>query len=128
MANRTWQRVKDSFHSQFLPSDYSSHLRDEFRNRKQKLYEPSANYVVAMRSILRKSGQQLTEQEAVDWIISNLLPEIRKEVRLKKPATFAELTEFANLVEFALKSSQGDEEAVKGGHKTVERGFVSICV
>ena len=113
MANRTWQRVKDSFHSQFLPSDYSSHLRDEFRNRKQKLYEPSANYVVAMRSILRKSGQQLTEQEAVDWIISNLLPEIRKEVRLKKPATFTELTEFANLVEFALKSSQGDEEAVK---------------
>ena len=112
--NLTWALVKDLFFKQFLPVDYASHLRDQFRTRKQKLYEPSANYIVAMRSLLTKSGQTMTEQEAVDYIISNVQTDIRKELRLKKTTTYVQLMETANTIEFALKSSQGqDDEELK---------------
>ena len=104
--NLTWDQTKDAFFRQFLPVDYHSHLREEFRTRKQKLYEPSANFIVSMRAILNKSNQQMTEAEAVEFIISNMQPDIKKELRLIKPATYALLLEKANVIEFALKSSQ----------------------
>ena len=112
--NLTWANVKTAFYKQFLPVDYETHLREIFRTRKQKLFEPSANYVVAMRSVLAKSGQTMTEKEAVEFILTNMLPDIRKELLLRKPETYAKLMEDANTIEFALKSSQeSNDEDIK---------------
>ena len=49
-----WDHVKNAFYEQFLPVGFEQHMRRELRNRKQKLYEPSANYIRTMRAILKK--------------------------------------------------------------------------
>ena len=123
--NLTWANVKTAFYKQFLPVDYETHLREIFRTRKQKLFEPSANYVVAMRSVLAKSGQTMTEKEAVEFILTNMLPDIRKELLLRKPKTYAGLMEAANTIEFALKSSQepADEDI-----KSVVKQLASVSL
>ena len=64
-----------------------------------------------MFSLLQKSDQQLAEVEAMEWIVSSLLPDIKKEVRLMNPHTYVRPMECANRVEFALKSQQEDSDA-----------------
>ena len=108
-TQKTWQEVKDSFFEQFLPVDYQSHIRNEFRNRKQKLFEPSANFITSMRSLLKKANQQIPEADAVEIILQNMLPDIVEKVVLMNPKTFAELKIKSNLVERTLKASRAAE-------------------
>jgi len=48
--DKSWEQVKTSFFTQFLPIGYEQHCRQQFRTRKQGLYETSANYIASMRS------------------------------------------------------------------------------
>ena len=108
-TQKTWQEIKDSFFEQFLPVDYQSHIRNEFRNRKQKLFEPSANFITSMRSLLKKVNQQIPEADAVEVILQNMLPDIVEKVMLLNPKTFAELKDKSNLVERTLKAARAAE-------------------
>ena len=108
-TQKTWQEVKDSFFEQFLPVDYQSHIRNEFRNRKQKLFEPSANFITSMRSLLKKANQQIPEADAVEIILQNMLPDIVEKVMLMNPKTFAELKNKSNLVERTLQAARAAE-------------------
>ena len=51
-----FDEIKTDFYRQFLPVDYNAYIRKEFRTRKQQIYEPSANYICAMRRILQRTG------------------------------------------------------------------------
>ena len=95
-TTKNWAEIKTSFMEQFLPVNYDMHLKMEFRNRRQKANESSANFIMSMRAILKKSGQQLPESEAVDFILHNMLPQITSNVILFAPKTFAELKKYAN--------------------------------
>ena len=105
-TNKTWTQVKDAFFSQFLPVDYEMHQRREFRNRKQRLFEPSANFVTSMRAILKKSNQTVPEREGVDFILGNMLPQLAERIIPMNPRTYNELKTFANRVEQAMKVVQ----------------------
>jgi hypothetical protein len=54
-TTKSWDDVKISFYQQFLPVGFESHMRREFRTRKQQIFEPPANYICAMRAILQRS-------------------------------------------------------------------------
>jgi hypothetical protein len=105
-TTKTWDEVKTSFYQQFLPVGYESHMRRQFRTRKQQIFEPSANYICAMRAILQRSKQSLSEADAVDFIIDNMLPQIAEKVILFNPKTYNDLKINANLVEQSLKATQ----------------------
>jgi hypothetical protein len=66
-------------------------MRREFRTRKQLIFKPSANYICAMRAILQRSKQSLSESDAVDVIIDNMLPQIFEKVILFNPKSYNEL-------------------------------------
>ena len=105
-TNLNWDDVKTLFFTQFLPVDYEQHMKRELRNRKQKLYEASANYICAMRAILKRSNQQMSEAEAVDHIIHGMLPQIAKKLIILNPKTYTDLRKQANLIEQSLKTVQ----------------------
>jgi hypothetical protein len=105
-TTKSWDDVKVSFYQQFLPVGFESHMRREFRTRKQQIFEPSANYICAMRAILQRSKQTLSESDAVDFIIDNMLPQIAEKVILFNPKSYNELKIKANLVEQSLKATQ----------------------
>ena len=107
-TTKTWDQIKDSFMEQFLPINYQMHLKMEFRNRKQRRDESAANFILSMRAILKKSGQQLPEADAVDFVIQNMIPEIAGNVILFAPKTFADLKKQANAAEMAMKTGNAD--------------------
>ena len=107
-SNKTCPQVKTSFYDQFLPVAFERHMKEEFRTSKQNLYETSANFIMRMRNVLRRSNQNLTEAEAVDFIMPNLLPQIYKEVIPFNPRTYADLKQCANRIEQKLKADAGD--------------------
>ena len=102
-TNKTWAEIKASFMEQFLPVNYEMHLKMEFRNSKQKPDEPSANCIMSMRALLKKTDQQLLESEAVDFILHNMSPQIKFNIILFAPKTYADLKKYANAAEIALK-------------------------
>lgn len=105
-----WTNVKRRFHEQFLPVGYEQQLRRDFRTRKQQLFESSANYICAMRAILSKINAAMPEAEAVESIISNMLPQIAEKLIIINPKTYADLRRGANLVEQSLRTlSEGNE-------------------
>ncbi len=101
-----WNEVLNRFNRQFMPAGYERQMKQEFRTRKQKLFESSANYICTMRAILNKSGQNPAEADAVDAIIHNMLPQIAEKLIILNPRTYADLRSQANLVEQSLKASQ----------------------
>ena len=104
-TEKTWAQVKEAFHTQYLPIGYEQYLRREFLTRKQNLYETSANFIISMRALLKKSNQTMTETQAVDIILSNMTPQIAERVIPMDPRTFAELKTFATRIEQAMKAA-----------------------
>ena len=103
-TNKDAQGIKDSFYKQFLPIDYNLHMRNEFRSRKQKLFETSANFICSMRRVLERSGQNISEADAVAFILRNMQPDIAEKLIVLNPQTYDELRTFSNRVEQSLKA------------------------
>ena len=124
-SQKNWDQTKTSFYEQFLPVGYESHLKQEFRTRKQKLFEPSANYITSMRSVLKKSNQNMVEEDAVDFIMRNMLPIIVEKVMPMHPTSFAQLKNYANLVEQTLKAVQESDQKIMALTEQMNRNKIS---
>ena len=120
-TQKNWDQTKDSFYNQFLPIGYEAHLKQEFRTRKQQLFEPAANFIASMRSLLQRSNQNMQEREAVDFILRNMQPQLVERIMPLNPTNYDDLKKFANLVEQGMKASIEGEKKILALTETINQ-------
>jgi len=104
--NTLWPDILRALISQFLPTGFKSHIREQIRSRKQMPYEPVNNYICEMRLLCRRYNPNMPEPEIKDYIIEGLLPPLAQQLIFLNPTDLNDLKVKAALVEKGFKKAQ----------------------
>lgn len=94
---KTWAAFRSDFLGFFLPPRYIEHLEEEIRKRRQRPRETFKNYMLHMQNLMRHSSY--TEEQRLERIFTNALPEYLWYIRRKDFRTIHELLEMAGDME-----------------------------
>lgn len=100
-----YYEFRQHFEMQFLPPGYRRNLDEEIRKRTQGQNEPFRNYVVAITTLIRRQGN-LSGQERLDLIFSNMRPDYKLMVRRQDCVSLAQLMERAEEYEAYLRDRE----------------------
>lgn len=78
---RSWSDFLIAFKDRYLPLDVDDALMDEIRLRTQGKSESVADYVMAMRTLLRRLSSVPSPESQLRTIMKNLRPEVRLYIR-----------------------------------------------
>jgi len=105
--NLTWAEIKQKLLTQFLPTGYSSYLRNELRSKRQQPFQAVSSYICEIRALAKKYNNNMTEEEVIATILDGMLPPIAQQLIMLNPANLNDLQRKANLIEESYKLSQG---------------------
>ena len=77
----TWEEFLTSFKDRYLPVDIDDVLTEEIRLRTQGADESVADYVTAIRALMRRRTKEPTPAEQLRVLMKNLRPEVRLYIR-----------------------------------------------
>ena len=87
----TWEDFLINFKDRYLPADIDDVLTEEIRVRTQGADESVADYVTAIRTLMRRLTKAPTPAEQLRLLMKNLRPEVRLYIRDCDVNSFAEL-------------------------------------
>lgn len=90
----TFDDFLNSFEDQFLPPDYRSNLEEEITRRTQGETEPVRKFVVALTTLIRRSGG-FSNHQLLNRLYSNLRPEYKLTIRRDGFQSVSELIRLA---------------------------------
>ncbi len=108
----SWSALCKIFREGFLPTEYTTHLRNKLRTKKQGLFQKTVIYIFEMQALCKQYNRKMPEEEIVDYIVQGLLPPIKERVIMLRPKGIKDLIAKANSVECGLSGSTefGDPE------------------
>ncbi|XP_023718752.1 uncharacterized protein LOC111870582 [Cryptotermes secundus] len=87
----TWEDFLINFKDRYLPAEIDDVLTEEIRVRTQGADESVADYVTAIRTLMRRLTKAPTPAEQLRLLMKNLRPEVRLYIRDCDVNSFAEL-------------------------------------
>jgi hypothetical protein len=77
----TWEDFVISIKERYLPVGKDDVLMEEIRLRTQRVEESVADYVTAVRTLMRRLTMELSASERLRLLMKNLRPEVRLYIR-----------------------------------------------
>ncbi|KAM8707570.1 hypothetical protein ACLKA7_014664 [Drosophila subpalustris] len=97
LEGATWEEFKQQFQDFFLPPRYFQRLHDEIRDRTQRDGESFTTYLLSLRVMMRRA--KYNEEQELDRVYDNLLPEYQMFTTRESFATLAQLTRLIHVYE-----------------------------
>ena len=92
----SWSALCKIFREGFLPTEYTTHLRNKLRTKKQGLFQKTVIYIFEMQALCKQYNRKMPEEEIVDYIVQGLLPPIKERVIMLRPKGIKDLIAKAN--------------------------------
>jgi hypothetical protein len=103
-----WNSYQDfvtSFKENYLPPDYENTLEDEIRARTQGADEQVRDYVISLRTLIRRHGG-ISASKQLDFLYRNLRPEYKTYIRRHDFESIHELMQLGAEYELLCKESK----------------------
>lgn len=101
----SYREFREKFGQQFLPSGYQMNLNAEIQGRTQGESESFRDYVTAIMTLMRRSGN-FSEHQKLEQIYENIYPEYRTMIRRHDFTSLSELTARAEEYEAYVRARQ----------------------
>lgn len=98
----SYDSFRRSFETQFFPPGYRRNLDEEIRKRTQGDHEPFRDFVIAITTLIRRSGN-FSEQAKLDLVYANMRPDYKLLVRRSEFYTLERMIELAEEYEAYLR-------------------------
>ncbi|KAH8298289.1 hypothetical protein KR044_010358, partial [Drosophila immigrans] len=98
LQGSTWTYLKREFLEFFLPPRYFQRLEDQIRARQQRAGETFKRYLVELRLLMKRAS--FPEEQELERIYENLMPEYQLYIRSHEKTSLAQLTQLATNLEF----------------------------
>lgn len=106
-----WTAFKDAIIDYFLPSPYESYLREQLRNRIQRLGETVTSYILAKSELCYRLNRTMSESEKVDYLFDGLQLSLKGALYVFAPATVRTLLQYAQNLERGAQVYQASEDS-----------------
>ena len=91
----TWAEFVDACRMRFGDSDYQFQLRQEIHSHTQGLDEPVADYLICIRTLLRRLSPPLTEEVQVSYAHRNMIPKLQLTIHRSEIVSLDHLEQLA---------------------------------